>query len=50
MDEREIINYLRSRFVKPPHLQNWLDDDCEIIDLGDKTLLEAISKPWIGTT
>ena len=42
MDERELITYLRNRFAKPPHLQNWLDDDCEIIDLGDKTLLISI--------
>lgn len=42
MDEREVITYLRNRFVKPPHLQNWLDDDCEIIDLGDKSLLVSI--------
>lgn len=24
MDEREVITYLRGRFTKPPHLQNWL--------------------------
>lgn len=42
MDEREIITYLRNRFVKPPHLQNWMDDDCEIIDLGGKVLLVSI--------
>lgn len=42
MDEREVITYLRNRFVKPPYLQNWLDDDCEIIDLGDKSLLVSI--------
>lgn len=42
MDEREIVSYLRQRFTKPPHLINWLDDDCEIIDLGDKTLLVSV--------
>lgn len=42
MDERELITYLRGRFTKPPHLTNWLDDDCEIIDLGDKTLLVSV--------
>lgn len=42
MDEREIITYLRNRFTKPPHLKNWLDEDCEIIELGDKVLLISI--------
>lgn len=39
MNELEVITYLRNRFQKPPHLQNWLDEDCEIINLGNKTLL-----------
>lgn len=42
MDEREIITYIRNKFVKPAHLQNWLNDDCEMIDLGNKTLLVSI--------
>lgn len=42
MDEREIVAYLRNHFTKPPHLENWLDDDCEIINLGDKNLLVSI--------
>lgn len=42
MNERDVIECLRARFAKPPHLQNWLDDDCEIIDLGDKTLLISV--------
>lgn len=42
MDERELIDFLTKRFTKPPYLQNWMDDDCEIIDLGDKTLLISI--------
>ncbi len=42
MDEREVVTYLRNRFTKPPYLKNWLDDDCEIIELGDKTLLVSI--------
>lgn len=42
MDERELITYLRTRFSKPPHLENWMDDDCEIINLGDRTLLVSV--------
>lgn len=42
MNERDVIEYLRTRFTKPPYLQNWLDDDCEIIDLGDKALLVSV--------
>ncbi len=43
MNEGELVAYLRNRFAKPPHLQNWLDDDCEIINLGeDKTLLISV--------
>lgn len=42
MNERDVIEYLRTCFTKPPHLQNWLDDDCEIIDLGDRALLVSI--------
>lgn len=42
MDEREIITYLSTHFTKPPHLENWLDDDCEIINFGDKTLLVSV--------
>ncbi len=42
MDERELITYLRNRFAKPPHLQTWLDDDCEIIDLRNKALLVSV--------
>lgn len=25
MDELEVMAYVRDRFTKPPHLQNWLD-------------------------
>lgn len=42
MNELELITYLRNRFTKPPHLQNWLDDDCEIIGLGSKALLISV--------
>lgn len=42
MNERDVIDYLRTRFIKPPYLQNWLDDDCEIINLGDKALLVSV--------
>lgn len=42
MNERDVIEYIRYHFIKPPHLQNWLDDDCEIIDLGDKALLISV--------
>lgn len=42
MNERDVIEYLRTRFTKPPHLQNWLDDDCEVIDLGDRALLISV--------
>lgn len=37
MDEREATTYLRDRFTKPPHLQNWLDEDKEILDIVDQT-------------
>lgn len=42
MDERELITYVRNHFIKPPHLQNWLDDDCEQLSFGDKTLLISV--------
>lgn len=42
MNELEVITYLRGRFQKPPHLQNWLDDDCEIINFGKKALLISV--------
>lgn len=34
MDERELINHLRTRLEKPEILASWLNDDCEIIDRG----------------
>lgn len=42
MNERDVIGYLRNHFTKPQHLQNWMDDDCEIINLGDKALLVSV--------
>lgn len=42
MNERELVGYLRSHLPRPSNLQNWMDEDCEIITLGDKILLASL--------
>ncbi len=42
MNERELIDYLRGFLKKPPYLKTWLDEDCEIIELSEKTLLISV--------
>lgn len=45
MNERDFVNYLRSRFEKPSSLVNkWMGEDCEVIDIGDpkKYLLVSV--------
>ncbi len=35
MNERQLIAHLKETLQKPQILENWLDDDCEIINRGD---------------
>lgn len=38
MNERQLIDYLQQNLEKPDYLHSWMNEDCEIIDLGDEDL------------
>lgn len=39
MNERELISHLQQSLKKPDYLLSWLNEDCEVVDLGGSDLL-----------